>query len=218
MLTVSWCTHKAAKHAVETWHYSGRMTAVPLASFGVWEDGRFIGAVVFGAGANANLHKPFGVGRHEACELVRVALIDGHRAPTSQIVALAVRKFRKRFPRFKVIVSYADPWEGHAGGIYQAMNWIYLGKSDKDRFPLYGGRVVHPRTVSDLVKAGKVKRNTLTYVTRPGKHKYALALDSSMNDQLVKVSLPYPKNASEACDGPSPGNSGGETPARTLQS
>jgi len=29
----------------------------------------------------------------------------------------------------RLVVSYADPAHGHHGGIYQAGNWVYLGRT-----------------------------------------------------------------------------------------
>ena len=39
------------------WHYSQAMPAGKLVTFGVWEHGRFVGAVLYGRGANHNLSK-----------------------------------------------------------------------------------------------------------------------------------------------------------------
>ena len=49
-LKLDWCSHEAAKYAVEHWHYSGRIPPSKLAKVGVWEDGQFIGAIVYGVG------------------------------------------------------------------------------------------------------------------------------------------------------------------------
>ena len=48
-LKLDWCTHAAAKYAVEKWHYSKRLpsTFTKLNKVGAWENGTFIGAVVF---------------------------------------------------------------------------------------------------------------------------------------------------------------------------
>jgi hypothetical protein len=66
---------KAARYAVRHWHYSGRMPSAQN-TIGAWEDGRFIGAVVFGIGAgNSTNGKRYGLKRKgEVAELVRVAL------------------------------------------------------------------------------------------------------------------------------------------------
>lgn len=121
-LHLDWCTYEAARYAVEHWHYSRSLPTPPLVKIGVWESGRFIGCVLFGRGANNNMYKPYGLTVTEACELVRVAL-HRHVAPVSKIVGIALRFLRKSNPGLRLVVSYADPNEGHTGAIYQAMNW-----------------------------------------------------------------------------------------------
>ena len=51
-LHLDWCSYEAAKYAVEHWHYSHSLPIGKLVKIGVWEDDQFIGAVVFGYGAN----------------------------------------------------------------------------------------------------------------------------------------------------------------------
>ena len=75
-LYLDWCSHEAAKFAVEHWHYSKVMPKGKLIKIGVWEDGRFIGVVLFGRGANNHIGNPFSLTQTEAAELVRIALID----------------------------------------------------------------------------------------------------------------------------------------------
>lgn len=55
VLKLDWCSHAAAKYAVEHWHYSGSLPTPPLVKVGVWEDEQFIGCVVFGRGSVQNL-------------------------------------------------------------------------------------------------------------------------------------------------------------------
>ena len=57
-LRLDWCSHEAAKYAVEHWHYSQRMPAGKNTYIGAWEGGKFIGALVFGLGAGADAESP----------------------------------------------------------------------------------------------------------------------------------------------------------------
>jgi hypothetical protein len=185
-LKLEWCSYEAAKFAVMRWHYSKAMPASKLAKIGVWEDGKFIGAVIYGMGANNNLSKMFGLRSIEVCELVRVAL-NKHRAPVTKIVSISLTMIKKRYPGLQVVVSYADPFQGHMGGIYQAGNWFYLGETPPDKFPILDGRVAHPRTLSERVKAGKTTRSAVEYVKRPGKHRYAYPLNSIWRGRLEEM-------------------------------
>jgi hypothetical protein len=115
-----------------------------LVRLGVWENKKFIGVIIFGIGANRNMLKPYGLNQDEGCELVRIAL-KKHKAPVSKIVSLAL-KMLKSSQNLKLVVSYADPEQGHHGGIYQAGNWIYAGRSGKAIKIFYKGRWAHLKT------------------------------------------------------------------------
>ncbi|NJL26887.1 MAG: hypothetical protein HC897_02890 [Thermoanaerobaculia bacterium] len=60
-LKLDFCTHEAAKHAVLRWHYSRAMPSAKLVRIGVWEAKRFVGAILYGCGANRHLSRPFGL-------------------------------------------------------------------------------------------------------------------------------------------------------------
>lgn len=120
-LHLDWCSYEAAKYAVEHWHYSHKMPTARLVKIGVWEDSLFIGAVVFGGGANSDLGAPYGLTQFETAELVRVALKE-HKSAVSKIVSISIKMIKKEFPKLLLLVSFADPEHGHVGGIYQAMN------------------------------------------------------------------------------------------------
>jgi hypothetical protein len=112
VLRVDWCSHEAAKFAVEHWHYSRTMPVSKRAHLGVWEGGEFIGAVIFAWGANPNLAKAYGLAMTQCAELVRVAL-KLHKTPVSRILAVCVKMIRGQSEGLRLIVSYADTREGH---------------------------------------------------------------------------------------------------------
>ena len=116
-LRLDWCSHEAAKYAVEKWHYSRTMPKSKLAKIGVWESKAFVGCVIFGVGATRQLVASYGLRPEEGCELVRVAMAN-HLSPVTRVIAIALRMIRKEFPGLKMVVSFADPDQGHHGGIY----------------------------------------------------------------------------------------------------
>ncbi|MGV2431812.1 UNVERIFIED_CONTAM: protein Mom, partial [Pseudomonas aeruginosa] len=75
-----------------------------------------------------NLLKPYGLTQIQGCELTRIAL-KNHKTPVSKILSIAIKFLKKQNPKLKLIVSFADPEQGHHGGVYQATNWIYSGQS-----------------------------------------------------------------------------------------
>lgn len=199
-LRLDWCSHKAAKYAVEHWHYSGSLPTPPHNRVGVWENDRFIGCVIFSRGATQNIGKPFGLAQTAVAELTRVALTK-HEAPVSRILSIAIRFLRQRSSGLRLIVSYADPEEGHVGGIYQATNWLYMGQGTiTTEYRDTAGRRWHARMVSPTGKKkvyGKYRRvpkpSELTPVRRIGKHKYVMPLDKAMKKKLEPLAKPYPK-------------------------
>lgn len=196
--TIRPCERKAAEFAVRHWHYSGTMPRSRLACYGVWEDGRFVGAVIFGRGATPNIGKPYGLDQTEICELTRIALRD-HIAPVSQIVAESVRILGRKSPGLRLIVSFADTAHGHHGGIYQAGNWIYAGASVDARIRM-NGRIYHRRTLHrgdgrprqsiPWIRAN-IDPNAETVADLP-KYRYLLPLDRAMRRQIEKIRQPYP--------------------------
>lgn len=199
-MRVDWATHEAAKYAVEHWHYSRVLPVPPLIKIGAWENCTYIGVVIFSRGANNNLLKPFGLSATEGCELTRVALTK-HATPVSRIVKLAIQFLKKNSPKLKLIVSFADPTEGHHGGIYQAGNWIYTGKQPPTvEYIAPDGKQWHGRMVS---KDGRIKVqgkyracwrvDQCKPVTKAGKHRYLMPLDEQIRTKILPLAKPYPK-------------------------
>jgi hypothetical protein len=198
-LKINWASHDAAKYACENWHYSKCLPVGKLVKVGAWEDGKFIGVVIFGRGANNNMLKPFGLEQDDGCELVRIALTK-HVTPVSKIMAFAIRFLKKSQAGLQLIVSYADPEQGHHGGIYQACNWIYTGPSDKAVKVFYKGKWSHKKTVDD---AGVDQTNLPKKIVQ-GKHRYLMALDKMMDAKIQPLAKPYPKRVKQAMTGDQP--------------
>jgi len=223
-LKLDWCTHEAAKYAVEKWHYSKKLQTGKTAKIGVWEDDCFIGMLLFTNGSG-KICQYFNVTPYELVELARVAL-NKHQTPVSRIIKIALKMIRIQYPKVKVIVSYADPYQNHHGGIYQAGNWVYLGKTANNYFFTdHTGRTVHKRSVSDtgfVMRNGKhtkaVTTKGLTKVNTPGKHRYAIFLDDELREQFRNREQPYPKRVT-SIDSDVSGNQseeGGASPTVTL--
>ncbi len=204
-LKIDWASHESAKFACENWHYSKCLPVGKLVKVGAWENGKFIGVVLFGRGANRNMGSSYLLGQDECVELVRIALTK-HQAPVSKIGAMAIRFLKKQSEGIKLIVSYADPDQGHHGGIYQAMNWIYKGPSSKSIKVWYKGKWTHKKTVDD---AGVDQSNLKKKIVQ-GKHTYLFPLDDKVKERILPMSKPYPKRPKQAEPGP-PGLRRGST-------
>lgn len=195
-MLVAPCSLDAARYAVERWHYSTSMPAGKLARFGVWEGGRFVGAVVFGRGSTPKIGAFAGLSdQREVCELVRVAL-DRHAAPTTQAVAAAIRQLRSTSPGLRLVVSYADSEQGHRGVIYQAGNWTYTGAMQSWTLVVAGKRV-HPRTANrrwGTCDPAALRDLDLDAerIELPPKHRYAYPLDRAMRRTIAALAVPAP--------------------------
>jgi hypothetical protein len=211
-LKIDWATHEAAKFACLNWHYSKAVPVGKLVKVGAWEDSEYIGAVIFSRGANMNMSKSYDLGQDECVELVRIAL-KAHKSPVSKICALAIKFLNKQSPGIRLIVSYADPEQGHHGGVYQAMNWLYRGESAKAIKVFYKGRWAHKKTVDD---AG-VNQTNLPKKRVAGKHTYLYPLDKQMTDKIATLAKPYPKRVKKQ-DSEHPSELGGAVPTDTLHS
>lgn len=203
-LRLNWASGKAARFACERWHYTG---SVPNAGvrIGVWEDDAFIGVILFGIGAGRSTDgRKYGLARaNEVAELVRVALKPGHRAPVSRCVAIAIRMLRQQSPNLRLLISFADTAQGHHGGIYQAGNWTYAGKTASDRSFVVFGKARHPKTIHSL--GWKQNEDWLRkhidpkarIEITPPKHRYLMPLDGEMKRVVEPLARPYPKRTKE---------------------
>ena len=215
VLKIDWATHEAAKFACANWHYSKAIPKSKLVKLGVWEGEKFIGVIIFGSGASATLHRQFNLKHTEVCELVRVALTKP-KTPISKMIAIAVRFLHGNAPLLRVVVSFADPNEGHHGGIYQATNWIYTGMSAQTIEYYYSGGWRHATAAYKRFSGDQIRK----FKTRnkPGKYRYVMPLDDAIRKQIAPLAKPYPKRAkSIVADAPAiHAGEGGSVPTLAL--
>jgi hypothetical protein len=201
-LLVARCSTAAARYAVEHWHYSAKMPNSKLFLRGVWEDGVYVGAVIFGYGASPFMSRWWGLTQTECVELVRVALTD-HVSPVTQIVAEALRQLRAANPGLRLVVSFADPQQGHHGGIYQAGNWTYCGRSKSGGEYVIRGRQMHMRAIGQRFGTTSLEWIRANIdpdayaVQPPDKYRYAIGLDRAAR-RLVASRAETPPERLEA--------------------
>ncbi len=203
-LRLDFCSHAAARHAVMRYHYSRALPAFKICRVGVWDSGRFVGAILYGVGANRHIARPFKLKDTKVCELVRVALAPAstRNHPTSKCVAISLRMLKKQSPGLRLVVSYADSGQGHVGTIYQATNWIFLGAATQPYLKVKG-KIVHPRTLYDRYGPGGQSLPWLRANVDPNaqrvpmaqKLKYVMPLDAELRRQLEPLAQPYIKKS-----------------------
>lgn len=192
VLTVDWVSLEAAQHACKRWHYTKLLPRQKTAKLGVWENGVFIGVIVFGVGASAHLSKQYGLSPYEVCELVRIAL-NQHKTPVTRLVSIALKMLRKENPGLRVCVSFADPSQGHYGGIYQGGNWVYTGKSADQVSYFFNGAWRHVTHVWKRCPKSEIPKLPRKGVS--GKFRYVMPFDSEIRAVIEKTRKEYPKRA-----------------------
>jgi hypothetical protein len=136
----------------------------------------------------------------EGAELIRIALTN-RDTPVSRILSISVKLLKKHCPGLRLLISFADPAQGHHGGVYQAAGWVYTGQSNSSHgYKDKTGRVWHERMVSERgwnyvygEKQKVVKPSECEKTDLPGKHRYLLPLDDAMAEQIEELRRPYPK-------------------------
>ena len=224
-LKIDWCNYDAAKYAVRHWHYSRSLPCSKTARLGVWEDGNFIGAVVFAWGANRHLAGEYELKMTECAELCRVALAK-HETAVSRILAIAVKMLKRAMPGIRLVVSYADLNQGHFGKIYQASNWLFVGETGNEAGITLNGKLTHRRTINSKYGTSTIewlqKHVDPNASRREGKpkYKYLLPLDDEMAESIKLVSKPYPQKCATSKENVVPGyhpGEGGVNPTVALQ-
>jgi hypothetical protein len=221
-LRVDWCSYEAAKYAVQHWHYSHSLPCSKTARFGVWEDEKFVGTVVFAWGANRHLAGEYRLRMTECVELCRIALTK-HITPVSRIISIAVKMLRREMPGIRLIVSYADLNQGHFGKIYQASNWLFVGTTGHEAGIMLNGKLTHRRTINSKYGTSDIDwlRNQIDsyarrYEGKP-KFKYLLPLDNETAERLKSLTKPHPKARATSETSDTPGVHPGEgRAARTV--
>lgn len=193
----------AIKYACLNFHYAKR-TPPSKYAFNVYNDNdEWCGCILYGYGATAVMSKQFDLFQGEVLELIRVAL-NGKQECTSKAVAMSLRELHRIAPQVKIILSFADLDQNHAGIIYQATNWIYLGIANKNGSgsTIINGKVIHNKSLkfSGKDRMKQIRKyldvNARPYKTK-GKHKYIFVFDKKLRKQWQKKSLPYPKNEAQ---------------------
>lgn len=188
---------KAARYAVEHWHYSGCLPAGKTFKVGVWEDDQFIGVVIFSRGANNRLGSRLGLPEQRHCvELTRIAL-DRHANPVTRIVRFALKEMRKYNPDVRAVISFADPEQGHHGGVYQGGGWEYIGKSQAQAELIVNGRLMHKRSAGSKYGTASIPKLQAMGVNAQRspafwKHTYAKGFDRNIKNRLRRMAKPAP--------------------------
>lgn len=199
---------KEIRRAIVAGHYSGVMPDATQDAFGAYQNEKLVAAVAYGPGGNSKSLSAIiqGIDNTTGRELIRLWV---HPEAPKNTASYTVSRSLKLLPReVELVVSFADSGQNHAGYVYQALNFYYLGMSNEGiRYVDSTGTEVTARlaNIYRLRNPDKYGDKTMkeiradlgwTPIKSHAKHRYALGLNKgkrSINKQLAKMSQPFPK-------------------------
>jgi len=213
-------TKAVARDFIVKHHYSHRFSSCRYALGVFYEEDeehpffegkheRLIGAMVYGHPvcnkAVDSITADASLSLAAVLELTRFVIYDGYGSNIeSHTIGLSFRWLRQNAPEVKVLISYADPEEHHAGTIYQATNWLYQGLGTSKLMPDYSikempdGPWIHSRSVGarwgskNLQKLAETIGHVFWRKEESSKHRYIYFLCNRKEKKeiLRKLKLP----------------------------
>tara|TARA_Y100000593_G_scaffold95015_1_gene198311 strand:- start:50191 stop:50949 length:759 start_codon:yes stop_codon:yes gene_type:complete len=212
------------KKMIEKYHYSHAWTSCRYALGLFYETGndhaffdekeeKLIGVAVYGypVGRLAAQSISSELENKNVLELTRLFIHDGYgKNIESSFISRTFEWLKTNDKSIKALLSYADPKEGHLGGIYQATNWVYQG--DKIRYCdswllrlEEDGDWIHSRTIFAMYGTNNMEKlkdkigHTFWLKEDPRKHRYVYFLGTKKEKKkfiksLKHPSMDYPKN------------------------
>jgi len=221
---------KIVRKMIEKYHYSHRLSSCryPLGVYyrkdnphpffkGEFEE-EMVGSVSYGFPIGRRVlgsifTEELGLETNNILELTRLFIHDGYgKNIESYVVGQSFQWLKENAPDIKVLISYADPEQNHAGGIYQATNWLYQGCGAIQLAPTFSlrleedGEWIHSRTVYSMYGSSDPKKlipaigKTFWLKKESSKHRYLYFLGTKKENRLYRKMLkhplmPYPKEA-----------------------
>ena len=190
---------KVAKEVIVKNHYLHSLPGGTQLAFGVFLNGRLMGAVTLGVGSfNAHCLVEGALAK-DCLTLSRLWLAeDMPKNSESRVIGVFTRSLKKHTD-LKFLLTYADPAQGHDGGIYQATNWLYTGFSDAMPYYVLGdGKPRHSRSLAHAFGTHSLEHFRrhgvqVKLIPQQPKHRYVFFLDRDWRDRLRVPVLPYPK-------------------------
>ena len=200
-LSVKVCQLRDIKHLVEEHHYSKSVNGLKVSvCFALFYGEMLVGCLIFGE-LSTTAWKKYGMSEKDVVELRRMVVIKGIQKNACTFMMAKALKVLKKEYGYKVVVSYADPYHGHIGIVYQAANWNYVGKTSPDiLLKTPDGKLYHSRAMRTKYK-GNLKpfaarlqelndQGLLESVKVPAKHVYTYTLTGK---HVCTTSKQYPK-------------------------
>lgn len=191
-------------------HYSHKIAATGLISFGAFLDGRLIGVAQWGRPINKYLHIGIveGTGWNDFLELNRLVCIDDTpRNTESRFISICIKLIKKNAPQIKWVISFADATQCGDGTIYRASGFKLISINDSEQlYILPNGEKVHLMALQGGHYSSKRKEMLAKGYTNPKKYiteelkgkklkgkqlKYIYFIDKTCEERLTVPILPF---------------------------
>lgn len=149
---------------VEDHHYARGASRTATAVHGLFKRGEWWDAQCYGIAwwipPTRNAAAAWWPDPDEVLNLSRLVIIPD--VPKNAATFLLMRSVRLLASRWKCLLTYADEWRGHTGGIYRAAGWEYLGLTDAKAVFVVNDRMRaiknggHTRTYAEMAAIGAV--------------------------------------------------------------
>lgn len=175
-----------ARDLVRRYHYSHRMPSGEQLILTWHEDGGLFGDA--GAAVAALIFAtPATRWSQPVLELARLVRAEGVDMALSGLVSEGCKWAKKA--GHHLLVSFADPTDGHHGGIYQACSWRYDGQASTGHGRRNGGRRVRARS-----QRQRFMGHSITGQTESEGHRRGTALRQRKTPLLASPRPLRPKN------------------------
>jgi hypothetical protein len=135
--------------------------------------------------------------KSHVAELGRLSIKEGVKMSASMIVPAVIEAYRadreaRGLTPIWALISFADSTQGHHGGVYQAMSWVYTGES-RNHANTYideAGRLRHSRQCGVNISAGDARERGWTVVPASGcKYRYIKMIHGSNRQKRLHMKM-----------------------------
>lgn len=186
-------TYQDTKETLLTKHYAHRMPSISYA-YGLFVGNILHGVCTFGQPASRSLQKGFFGNDYADCviELNRLFIDDEVSQSVKNITSEFVGYCLRQLKQYNLlVVSFADSGMNHLGGIYQATNFDYLGKTPArtDKFGGFGKHSRHyDKQAVEFIRPFRTSK--YKYIYWAGDKRWKKKMKALLKYEI----LPYPKD------------------------
>ncbi|HNX02173.1 MAG TPA: hypothetical protein PLE33_06015 [Candidatus Cloacimonas sp.] len=183
--TVKPIDNQMAIHYIVREHYLHNFKGDILISFGIYQEEKLSGVLIYGECWNVGRFKKIVKGKF--VELLRMHLSDDlPKNSESRAISLTIKCIRKQFPELRHIFTYGDGVKNGIGICYKGANFAFV---EKTHYPFSR---IDPATGLEMTKEEAIRLNILEHWQNwdylPG-YQYLYIYDIKRSDRSKKEKL-----------------------------